>query len=236
MNTKIKGIVAGVAGGALLLGAGGTFALWHDEAGVAGGEIRSGFLDVDAQETRWFDVSPDRPDATDLAGEVGGGLRWDTAWLGEEQTVWNGTVPTEFQRLDPDATGPDTGAVVGHPIDDLGTWQAVPGDYVLGQTRVTAKTEGDNMRAHLAVHGAGQQGGELAQGLGLKFVVTDHDGNVMGPARDVGEPFDLELEGTGGQELQVLVVAAFPHQIQAQDLMTSQAYLDGLHVTLEQVR
>ncbi|MBE9926717.1 hypothetical protein G8C93_12555 [Cellulosimicrobium cellulans] len=235
MNTKTKGIVAGVAGGALLLGAGGTFALWHDDAGVAGGEIRSGFLDVEAQEARWFDVSPDRPDAADLAGEVGPGLRWDVGWLGEEQTVWS-SVPTEFQRLDTDGAGAGTDAVVGHVIDDLGTWQAVPGDYLLGQTRVTAKTEGDNMRAHLAVHGAGQQSGELAQGLGLKYVVADVDGTVLGQARDVGEPFDLEFEGSGGQELQVFVVAAFPHEIQAQDLMTTQAYLDGLHVTLDQVR
>ncbi|MFF2269348.1 SipW-dependent-type signal peptide-containing protein [Cellulosimicrobium cellulans] len=235
MNTKIKGVVAGVAGGALLLGAGGTFALWHDEAGVAGGTIRSGLLDVETQETRWFDVSPDRPDAVDLAPEVGGGLRWDTSWLGEEQTVWN-TVQTEFQRLDPDGTGPGTGDVVGHPIDDLGAWQAVPGDYILGQTRVTAKTEGDNMHAQLALHGAGPQSGELADGLGLKFVVADQDGNVMGQAYDVSSPVGLVLEGTGGQELQVFVIATFPHEIPAQDLMATQAYLDGLQVTLEQVR
>ncbi|MFE6234931.1 SipW-dependent-type signal peptide-containing protein [Cellulosimicrobium sp. NPDC057862] len=235
MDTKIKGVVAGVAGGALLLGAGGTFALWHDEAGVAGGTIRSGLLDVETQETRWFDVSPDQGDAADLVGEVGPGLRWDTGWLGPEQTVWNG-VPTEFQRLDPDGTGSGTGDVVGHPIDDLGAWQAVPGDYVLGQTRVTARTEGDNMRAVLSLHGAGAHSGDLADALGVKVIVADQDGTPRDQAHDIDYPVGLVLEDEGFQELQVFVLVTFPHGIQAQDFIAAEAYLDGLQVRLEQDR
>ncbi|MGW8565723.1 SipW-dependent-type signal peptide-containing protein [Isoptericola sp. NPDC055881] len=234
MNTKTKGILAGVAGGALLLGAGGTLALWHDDAGVPGGVIRSGMLKVNAEETRWFDVSPDRPDAADLASQVGHGLQWDVTWLGQEQTVWNG-VSTEFRTLDPDDTGYGTGQVVGHTIDDLGTWQAVPGDFVLGKTRVTAHTEGDNMQAQLSLHGS-PAGGELAQGLGLKYFVTDGDGNVLGEAQDASQVVNVPIDGPGGKDLQVFILANFPREIQGQDLTNTQADLSNLQVTLDQVR
>jgi alternate signal-mediated exported protein len=234
MNTKTKGIVAGVAGGALLLGAGGTFALWHDDAGVAGGIIRSGHLDVEAEDATWYDVSPDRPDAQDLSGEVGPGLTWDMGWLGQEQTLWN-SVPTEFHRLDPDgAPGGESGAVTGHPID-LSQWQAVPGDFVLGRTRVHADVRGDNMEAKLSVHGAGRSG-ELADGLGVKYVVAHPDGTVIDQATDIGQAVGVPLVGDEVTELQVFVVASFPAGISQQDLQEVEANLADLHVLLEQVR
>ncbi|MFE5341431.1 SipW-dependent-type signal peptide-containing protein [Isoptericola sp. NPDC056578] len=233
MNTRTKGIVAGVAGAALLLGAGGTFALWHDQGQVAGGVIRAGHLKVQAEETQWFDVSPDRGDAQDLTSEVGPALSWDVNWLGEEQSLPIG-VTTEFQTLDPDATGSATGQVVGHQID-LGTWQAVPGDFVLGQTRVMAYAEGDNMEARLSVHGASLDG-ELAQGLGLKFFVTDQNGNVVSGAHDVSEAADLHFPGSGMQELRVFVLGNLPRAIDRQDLTGTEAVLQDMNVMLEQIR
>ncbi|MFD6135360.1 SipW-dependent-type signal peptide-containing protein [Isoptericola sp. NPDC060257] len=233
MNTKTKGIVAGVAGAALLLGAGGTFALWQDQGQVAGGVIRAGHLKVQAEETQWFDVSPDRGDAQELAGDVGPGLRWDAGWLGEEQSVLNG-IMTEFRTLDPDGTGSGTGPVVGHRIN-LPEWQTVPGDFVLGQTRVMAFAEGDNMDARLSVHGASLEG-DLAQGLGLKFFVTDRDGNVMSGAHDVSEATDLHFPGAGGHELQVFVLGNLPREISGQDLTGTEAALLDMTVMLEQVR
>lgn len=233
MNTKTKGIVAGVAGAALLLGAGGTFALWHDEGQVAGGVIRAGHLKVVAEETQWFDVSPDRGDVQGLASEVGPSLRWDVNWLGQEQSLPIG-VTTEFRNLDADDTGTGTSDVVGHQID-LGTWQAVPGDFVLGQTRVMAHAEGDNMDARLSVHGAFLDG-ELAQGLGLKFFVTDRDGNVMSGAHDVSEATDLHFPGSGGHELQVFVLGTLPREISGQDLTGTEAALQDMTVMLEQIR
>jgi len=233
MNTKTKGIVAGVAGAALLLGAGGTFALWHDEGQVAGGVIRAGHLKVVAEDTRWFDVSPDRGDVQDLTNEVGPNLRWDVNWLGQEQTLPIG-VTTQFRTLDPDDTGSGTGGVVGHPID-LPSWQAVPGDFVLGQTQVMAHTEGDNMDARLSVHGL-SAGGDLAQGLGLKFFVTDRDGNVMAGAHDVSEATDLHLPGQGGHELRVFVLGTLPRDVSQQDLTGTEAALQDMTVMLEQVR
>lgn len=58
------GILAGVAGGLLLLG-GTTFALWSDSAFQPGGTIETGNLDVEpAGATTYWDTSADRTDAT----------------------------------------------------------------------------------------------------------------------------------------------------------------------------
>lgn len=62
MKNKTKGLIAGIAGIALLTG-GSTFALWSDSATVAGGTITNGNLDIAALGTpTWQDVSDDRED------------------------------------------------------------------------------------------------------------------------------------------------------------------------------
>jgi len=70
MNNKTKGVIAGIAGIALL-GGGTTFALWSADADVNGGTITNGDLDVTAGALTWQDVSSDRapghPHAIDLA-------------------------------------------------------------------------------------------------------------------------------------------------------------------------
>ena len=54
MNNKTKGLVAGLAGAAVLAG-GSTFALWSDSDSVDGGAITAGNLDVAAIGTpAWF--------------------------------------------------------------------------------------------------------------------------------------------------------------------------------------
>jgi len=58
LTNKTKGIVAGVAGAAILLAGGGTFALWSASATVDGGTITAGNLDVAAVgDIAWQDVS-----------------------------------------------------------------------------------------------------------------------------------------------------------------------------------
>lgn len=60
MHNKTKGVIAGVAGIALLAG-GSTFALWKDSANVVGGVITAGNLDVATSAAlAWKDVSDDR--------------------------------------------------------------------------------------------------------------------------------------------------------------------------------
>jgi len=61
MNKLVKGSIAGAVGVALLLGGGSTFALWNDAAGVAGGTVSSGTLDlvVAPNTASWKDISPE---------------------------------------------------------------------------------------------------------------------------------------------------------------------------------
>src|SRR5690606_180399 len=62
MNNKTKGVIAGIAGLALL-GGGTTFALWSDSATVAGGTITNGNLEVAAiGALAWVDASSPRVD------------------------------------------------------------------------------------------------------------------------------------------------------------------------------
>lgn len=62
MKNKTKGVIAGVAGLALLTG-GATFARWTAEGTVAGGSITNGSLAVAAGDMEWQDVSEDRDDS-----------------------------------------------------------------------------------------------------------------------------------------------------------------------------
>jgi len=80
-SRRRKGIIAGVAGAALLL-TGGTFALWQDTANVTGGTITAGSLTLDGDAAAvWYDVSPDRdfadPETVAPAGDS------DPAVMGE---------------------------------------------------------------------------------------------------------------------------------------------------------
>lgn len=62
MQKKTTGLIAGVAGAALLMG-GTTFALWSDSADAPGGQITAGNLDVAlVGDPAWQDVSADRTD------------------------------------------------------------------------------------------------------------------------------------------------------------------------------
>ena len=59
MNNKTKGVIAGIAGLALL-GGGATFATWSDSATLGGATITNGNLDVTATGSMaWSDVSSD---------------------------------------------------------------------------------------------------------------------------------------------------------------------------------
>ncbi len=60
MNKLTKGAIAGAAGVALLLGGGGTFALWSSSQTVVAGPVRSGELSMDPlTQATWRDVSAD---------------------------------------------------------------------------------------------------------------------------------------------------------------------------------
>ena len=58
-TTRAGTWLAVAAGGALLLGAGGTFATWSAEQTLTGGTITTGELALSADALSWTDVSPD---------------------------------------------------------------------------------------------------------------------------------------------------------------------------------
>lgn len=72
MNKMLKGAIAGATGITLLVGGFGTYALWNDEADIAGTTVTSGLLDITAVGTRvWKDLSADVTDTTwDAATDV----------------------------------------------------------------------------------------------------------------------------------------------------------------------
>ncbi|HLS13021.1 MAG TPA: alternate-type signal peptide domain-containing protein [Beutenbergiaceae bacterium] len=97
MNKKTKGMLAGAAGAAILIG-GSTFALWSDSETVAGGEITAGNLDVAlVGDPQWKDVSEDREDykhSIDLADfriipgdTIQGTFAFDAALEGENMVA-----------------------------------------------------------------------------------------------------------------------------------------------------
>lgn len=53
MNKATKGALAAGAAGILLLGGAGTFALWEDSAGITGGTVSSGDLDLAMAAGTW---------------------------------------------------------------------------------------------------------------------------------------------------------------------------------------
>ncbi|CAM3031837.1 alternate-type signal peptide domain-containing protein [Skermania piniformis] len=62
MNQKVKGAMAAAAGGILLLGGLGSYALWEDSENIGGGPISSGELSIDPVGTpTWEDVSDITP-------------------------------------------------------------------------------------------------------------------------------------------------------------------------------
>jgi alternate signal-mediated exported protein len=56
---KTKALVAAGAGAAVLLASGATFALWQDTDSIAGAEVNTGSLSIDAGELEWTDRSTD---------------------------------------------------------------------------------------------------------------------------------------------------------------------------------
>ena len=115
-------VVAAIAGAALLLG-GSTYALWSANAGMEGGKIISGDLNITAGPSNAWDIS------TNLSGE----LRTD-----EDQAVAT-------------KDGIELDGLQGHAIDSLEDWPMVPGDTVALTFPYTIVLDGDNMVAQLAI-------------------------------------------------------------------------------------
>lgn len=88
MNKLIKGAIAGTAGVVLLLGGGGTLALWNSSTVVAAGPVSSGTLAVSASGLpSWMDVSSDKTAASIPAIAAFKMVPGDTVELTQDLTV-----------------------------------------------------------------------------------------------------------------------------------------------------
>lgn len=152
-------VIAAVTGVVLLAG-GSTYALWSASAGVAGGTITAGNLDLVAIESNAWDVSSDRTDGTD-------------------------TVTTEAST-DPEIEAVElTAAPKGHAIDDLGTWRMVPGDTVALTFPYQITLLGDNLVASLTMPGLDTLLDESSftdgapSGLTLEYQLFSDDGTAL---------------------------------------------------------
>lgn len=113
MKNKTKGVIAGVAGLALLTG-GTTFALWSAEDDIDGGTITNGELGVVAVDAMvWRDVSDDRSDSPHVIdpttwrmvpGDVAQGTQYLTVTLVGDNLVANLSVDTTAADLPDDVT------------------------------------------------------------------------------------------------------------------------------------
>ena len=131
MQKKTTGVVAGIAGAALLMG-GTTFALWSDSDTVDGAQISSGNLDVavigdPGSQWSWEDISADRTDNSheiDLADfriipgdTIQGTVALDVALEGENMVAALGA---ELGAADGDLTNLDIDIAVtdsaGEPV------------------------------------------------------------------------------------------------------------------------
>ena len=144
MQKKTTGVIAGIAGAALLMG-GTTFALWSDSDTVDGAEITAGNLDVavlgdPGSQWSWQDISADRTDNSheiDLADfriipgdTIQGTVALDVALEGENMVAALGA---ELGAADGDLTNLDIDIAVTDSEGDPVTLNS-EGDMALAST------------------------------------------------------------------------------------------------------
>jgi len=206
MKNKTKGLIAGVAGIALLTG-GTTFAVWTAEESIAGGVITNGSLDVAAVDTlTWVDATPNRSDA------------------GHPITVgtWRmvpGDVAEGSQVLDVTVVGDNLVADLGLSTSDATVPAGVSVRYAVYQ--------GDDPSTSEPV-----ADGEFGEDVSLQFA-ANRDGQGGDPARELGTIF---VDEDGKAELSVVVRVTFDAAGGSATSANATTVLGDLGVSLSQVR
>jgi predicted ribosomally synthesized peptide with SipW-like signal peptide len=144
-SRRVKGLIAGAAGAALLL-AGGTWALWYDSESIDGQTIKAGNLDLAIVDREYaYDVST----WTGTNNAAHNGLLSDTAGA---RTDANRNLDTLYPALAADSR---FSGMSGHEIDvrsnATNIWSAVPGDKVAVVLPFAVALQGDNLVAELKV-------------------------------------------------------------------------------------
>ncbi|UFU03293.1 alternate-type signal peptide domain-containing protein [Ruania suaedae] len=140
----------------------------------------------------------------------------------------------------------------GHEID-LSTFRIVPGDVIQGRYAVDVALQGENMVAAFGITGDEGQTGTLLDGLEVVVEVEDETGTVVASGTGAGVDLNVNLasddngnndpalptvpvalDGTANHT--VVVTVTFDEDTDEQELALATATLEGLSVTLDQVR
>lgn len=210
MNNKTKGAIAGIAGIALLAG-GTTFALWNDDASIAGGVITAGNLEVATVGTAtWKDISADRTDANHTI-----------ASLAAFKIIPGDTIEGTF-GIDAALQGDNMVANLGLALDGLspeGSLLADPSVVEISYSLVKADGTAVASATDIA----------LGTPASVKFASADNSNNVAALPT-------LPAALNGVADYKVVVNVHFLNATSARDRVQATADLQDLGVTLEQDR
>jgi predicted ribosomally synthesized peptide with SipW-like signal peptide len=150
---RVKGLIAGACGAALLL-AGGTWALWYDSDSVTGAKVTAGNLELEAAgglgvyDISNFTGTRKGPYSGGFTGPSPGGSYRDDQT--DDLTDLYPCLPEDADGL-PSSVYYRTSfeGVLGHSIASLDEWRAVPGDTVALVYPYAVALEGDNLVADL---------------------------------------------------------------------------------------
>jgi len=160
MKKSVKGGIALGAGLLLLLGGGGTFALWNVTANVSAGTVETGHLTIDTAATtdQWYDAAAFNADHATWASDSRSNPAdpGHAAWLTEEPVITDSTYD-------------------GDKIVDIANWPVAPGAelaFVSSDIDVTA--EGANLKFEVTAEAQDGLGSPLdLSGSGLTVDVGD---------------------------------------------------------------
>ncbi|MBO0923061.1 alternate-type signal peptide domain-containing protein [Cellulomonas sp. zg-ZUI199] len=206
MKNRTKGVVAGVAGVALLAG-GTTFALWSDSADVAGGTITNGKLDVEASALAWVDASPDRADKGHAISNL-------TTWRMVPGDVVEGT-----SEIDVTLVGDNL-------VAELGVDTTAAANLPTGMTVTYAVYDGATTTDPVAT-------GALGKDSSLRFA-ANREGQAAGNPTNPAPTIVVGTDGTA--ELKVVVTATFSGTVTGTTSAGAATDLSKIGVTLTQVR
>jgi len=228
MNRNAKGAIAVGAATLLLLGGGGTFALWNNSATVSAGTVESGHLTIDTSATtdQWYDAASFNDDYADWLADPASapGDPGHAAWLAAEPVI-------------------TSVAYDGDKIANIADWPVAPGaELAFVSSNVAIAAEGSNLKFEVTATVLDDQGDPIAnpiQGFtvtagAVNFSsITPANGLVFGSGAWSIDPSVATGSVTAVGTVKVDVV--FPDTIEDQDFFNQDLDLTNVAITLQQV-
>ncbi len=251
-NTRRRNAVIAAAAGAALLIGGSTYALWSATDNINGGTITAGRLDLTVGDIVAYDVSSDRTDSSEA--------------IATPLILADGYAESISPKLSVSEEEGEEGALAGHLIDDTDTWMIVPGDTVAVTIPLEIILEGDNLVAALTLDataltsinnadmaysyaifdqngnqiGAAQELDTSEDELLVALFQASTEGQDDGAADTItvdGDPIPVPMvDDDGTADITLVVFGYFDYDSTNEAYMLAEDTLDGLPVTLTQVR